>query len=582
MELHPPGCTCSRHKSKNGLDRRDFLKLGSLLSAGLGFAPGIAGFLPQDAGQEAEITRNGAVKSGKAQRITLLHTADIHAQLHTHDEFFWEKGQAVYKKRGGLAVLKTMLRQLKAKNPAGTLLLDGGDCFQGGGLASLTEGQALMPLINNIGYDLILPGNWEVVYGKKMMLHDLGGYNAVKICANMWHDSADEYQGDLIFPPYWIRVIGGVKIGFIGYNDPLTAKRQSPAYSKGIKFGQPELNVAKYVRLLREQEQCALVLLITHMGLAQQLGLANKPEATGVDFILGADTHERVRTPIQGKYAQVTEPGAFGSFVAQLDIVIEDGKIKDTAYQLLDVDPERYKPDRELTALLDTLYAPHRDSLRKVIGTTKTPLVRYFVIETPMDNLITDAIMWKFQPDVALSNGFRFCPPLVPDKTTGLAEITKDYLWSMLPVNSQIKGGEATGRQIWNWLEKELENAFAHNPAKRLGGWFVRFQGMQVNFTIGQEQGKRLNWVKIGSQPIDLNKTYRLAACERDGDPEDVLCRLEGVQKPALLGVLLHDVMESYLAEHSPVAPVLEGRATATDAAGTLLTQLEGYGYAFR
>jgi 2',3'-cyclic-nucleotide 2'-phosphodiesterase (5'-nucleotidase family) len=64
------------------------------------------------------------------------------------------------------------------------------------------------------------------------------------------------------------------------------------------------------------------------MGLAQQVGLANMEEVKGVDYILGADTHERIRKPIQGKYAKVTEPGAFGSFISKLDIVIEDGKIK--------------------------------------------------------------------------------------------------------------------------------------------------------------------------------------------------------------------------------------------------------------
>ena len=111
------------------------------------------------------------------------------------------------------------------------------------------------------------------------------------------------------------------------------------------------------------------------------------------------------------------------------------------------------------------------------------PLVRYYVIETPMDNFITDALMWKFKPDIALSNGFRFCPPLVPDPNTGYADITKDFLWSMLPIDSEAKLGMATGRQLWDWMEKELENAFATDPANRFGGWVIRFKGMEVNFT---------------------------------------------------------------------------------------------------
>src|SRR5258705_12580212 len=112
--------------------------------------------------------------------------------------------------------------------------------------------------------------------------------------------------------------------------------------------------------------------------------------------------------------------------------------------------------------------------LSAVIGKTKTPLVRYYVIETPMDNFITDAIMWKFKPDIALSNGFRFCPPLVPDKATGLAEITMDYLWSMLPVDSEAKQGIVSGQHFSDWMEKDLHNALSKDSTDRFVGWLVR------------------------------------------------------------------------------------------------------------
>jgi len=325
-----------------------------------------------------------------------------------------------------------------------------------------------------------------------------------------------------------------------------------------------------------------MVSLLTHMGLAQQVGLADMPFVKGVDYILGADTHERVREPLQRTYAKVTEPGAFGSFVAKLDIAIENGVIKEQSYQLLDVDPERYKEDQEMKALVEKAREPYKQKLDRVIGTTKVPLVRYYVIETPMDNFLTDAIMWKFSPDIALSNGFRFCPPLVPDPKTGVGEITVDFLWSMMPVDTEVKQGKITGKQLWNFMETELHNAFAKDPAKRLGGWLVRFKGMEVNFTIDKEKGKRVNWIKVKGKPVDFNKTYTVVACEREGDPDTSICRLENVKEPRLLGTTLHHVIEEYLGVHSPVAPMLEGRATATDAPTTLLTQLSGVGYEFR
>jgi len=588
---HPDACGCgAHHEVCSSASRRKLLWSLGALGAGLAVGPAVA--ISASSGRRDALVQARAVRNGKARKFTILHTSDIHAQLHTHDEFFYENKQAVYKKRGGFGVLKTMIDTLRAEDPKNTLVIDGGDCFQGGGVAAMSEGRAIVPLMNRIGYDLILPGNWEVAYGKENMLKDLGAYRAAKVCANMYHEQQAAYcgarmdpnadlVGDMIFQPYWTRNIAGIKIGFIGYNDPLTPRRQNPAYSCGIRFAKPEVNVAKYIRILRDYEQCAMVFLVTHMGLAQQVDLANKPEVEGADLILGADTHERVRTPIAGKYSSVTEPGAFGSFIARLDIVVEGGQVKDRHYQLLDVDPEKYPADKGMLELVDEVSAPFTAQLGKVVGSTRRTLVRYYVIENPMDNLITDAMMWKLKPDVAISNGFRFGPPITADGQTP-TPITNDHIWSMIPVDSEARYGEATGQQVWDWLEQELHNVFAKDPAQRFGGWVVRFKGMTANFTMHAEKGRRVNWIRIGPVPVDLSRIYLIAACEREGDPDDTLCRMEKVQNPRRANATMHDILREYFTQHSPVAPAVEGRITATDAPQDLLSQLEGYGYEFR
>ncbi|MEY3342726.1 MAG: hypothetical protein RL090_410 [Bacteroidota bacterium] len=561
-------------------NRRDFLKKSVLAGATAALLPvtNLAETHNKHSETEGAVSSNN---SNKSNQVTILVTSDIHAQLHTHDEFFWENGKAVYKKRGGLAHLKTMIEHYRKQDPQNTILYDGGDFFHGHGVASLTEGEALIPIFNKMGYDLILPGNWEVVYKKKRMLYDMGRSNAAKICANMFHQSETTPGCELVYPPYWVKYINGMKIGFIGYTDHLIPKRQSPAYSAGLTFEHAEKSVKKHVAMLRENEGCAVVILATHMGLAQQIGLANNPVCEGVDLIIGADTHERVREPIQATYCKVVECGAFGSFLGKIDLKFEKGLLKDIGYQLLDVDPSLYPADAELQKLVNDAAEPFRE-LKKVIGISTTPLVRYFVMETPMDNLITDAIMWKFKPDIALSNGFRFCQPLNLDPKTGQAEITKEFLWNMLPVDSETKMGIVTGKQVWNWLETELQNAFAKDPSKRFGGWFVRYRGMEVNFTIGNEFGSRVNSVKIGGEDLDMQRDYSIVACEREGDPDDTICRMEKVRQPTRTGLFMHDVITQYLKENSPVAPKLEGRAIATDQPSTLLTQLQGTTYEFR
>lgn len=560
--------------------RRNFIKKTAFagMGSGLVITAGSTVFAAPLIKEATKLSPEKAISN----RFTILYTSDIHAQLNTHDEFFWENDKPVYRKRGGLAVLKTMIDTLRKENPTQTLLIDGGDYFHGSAVASLTEGEALIPLLNSFNYDLILPGNWEVVYKKKKMLYDMGHSTAAKICANMWHDTKDADNGELIYPPYWIKHIAGAKVGFIGYTDHLIPKRQSPAYSEGIRFTHADQNVAKYIKLLKEVEGCGIIFVVTHMGLAQQIGLANNPAVAGADFILGADTHERVRVPIEGKYTKVVECGAFGSFIGKLEIEVENGTIKNYTYNLLDVDPKRYPPDPATIEAIKVAESPFKKELDTVVGTTTTPLVRYFVLETPMDNLITDAVRWKFKPDIALSNGFRFCQPLAIDPTKKTTPITREFLWNMLPVDSEAKMGKVSGQQLWDWLEKELHNAFAKDPSKRFGGWFVRFSGMEVNCTISNELGQRVNWVKVNGETLQLEKYYSVVACEREGDPDDTLCRIEKVKEPKKLGANLHQVIEEYLAVHSPVAPVLQNRATATDQPATLLTQLQGTTYQFR
>ena len=568
---------------KNNADRRNFIKNVAVLGFGVPASFTTIGQAQANTNNRMDTTKldSNLTTQQADNEFSIFITTDLHAQIHTHDEFFWENGKAVYKKRGGLAVLKTMVDQLRASHPQ-NILYDGGDYFHGHGVASLSEGEALIPLMNTFKYDLILPGNWEVVYKKKKMLYDMGHATAAKICANMWHKTNDPENGTLIYAPYWIKYIAGAKVGFIGYTDHLVPKRQSPAYSEGIEFTHATDNVAKYIKYLKEVEGCGIIFVVTHMGLAQQVGLANDPRVEGADFILGADTHERVRVPIQGKYTKVVECGAFGSFLGKLDIKVEDGKIAAYEYELMDVDPEKYLADKKTLALVEYAAAPYQDKMNQVIGYSTTPLVRYFVLETPMDNLITDAVMWKFKPDIALSNGFRFCQPLAIPENKKQVAITNEFLWNMLPVDSTAKMGEVTGLQILDWLEKELENAFATDPSKRFGGWFVRFAGMEVNCTIGKPKGQRVNWVKIKGQILDKNKLYKIVACEREGDPNDTLCRIEKVTNPIATNLSLHEVIKSYLASNSPVAPKLEGRTLATDQSPTLLTQLQGTTYQFK
>jgi 2',3'-cyclic-nucleotide 2'-phosphodiesterase (5'-nucleotidase family) len=514
--------------------------------------------------------------------ISILQTTDVHCQVHPHDELFWENEQSVFRKTGGYAHLATYLKKEKKRNPD-TFIIDTGDMFQGSELSVKTSGKAMVPVLNELGYDLYLPGNWEVIYYKKAMQTLLGSLNAPKVCANMYHDLGDGKKGELIFQPYHIWNVKGVKIGFIGYTDPLVPLRQSPSYSKGIIYTKPEENLAHYVDVLRNQEQCAYVLMLSHLGLSQQIYIANLPECEGVDYILGGDTHERVRKPIQCKYAKVVEPGAFGSFVGKLDLRIKDGKVVQDDYSLVEIDSTKYKADKSISRLITENEVPFEDDINTIAGYSTIPLYRYFVIENTIDTLILDALKWKIkEADIVLSNGFRFCPPNATVDSTGNIPITNGYIFDMLPVDSVVRTGSVSGKQIADWLEKELHNVFAKDASQRFGGWVIKFKGMTISFNAFADPGKRVKEVAIGGKPLDYGKNYRICACERDGDPLDMLCRMRGVFDASNTPFTLHSVLKEYLKLNSPVTPEPPLSAKVLDAPQKLLTQVTGVDYQFR
>lgn len=560
-------------------ERRDFLK--QLSAIGIGGATFSA--LPFSA--EAHREEKPQESQNQNFTINLLQTTDVHCQLHAHDELFWENGKAVFRKTGGYAHMATYLNEFRKKNPY-TFLVDTGDMFQGSELSVKTKGKALVPILNQLNYDLYLPGNWEVVYYKKTMQQLLGSLNAPKVCTNMYHDLGDGKKGELIFQPYHIWHVNGIKIGFIGYTDPLVPIRQSPNYSKGIIYTQPEENIAYYVDVLRNQEQCHFVILLSHLGLSQQIHLANLPVCEGVDYIFGGDTHERVRTPIVCKYAKVVEPGAFGSFVGKLELTVQNGKIVKDEYELVEISSTRYKPDKAMETLIAENEHPFLEDLQTIIGYSTLPLYRYFVIENTIDTMILDALYWKLQKeynvDVVLSNGFRFCSPRATPDKTGNIPINSAFLYEMLPVDSTVRVAQATGKQISEWLEKELNNVFAKNAAERFGGWVVKFKGMKITFNAHGEKGQRVQSVLINNEPLNPDKTYTLCACERDGDPEDVLCRMKGVKNMKNTPFTLHMVMKDYLKANSPVTPKPAVSAKALDVPQDLLTQVRGVDYQFQ
>lgn len=509
--------------------------------------------------------------------ITILHIADLHGQLDPHQELFLENGKVVFRERGGLAHIKTLVDRERQRNPGRTILIDGGDLIQGDGYSVKTQGQNMVEPVVALGYDMVVPGNWEVIYGKGQLLKPLSSFKATTVAENMYH--ADTMKP--MFPGTWIKEVEGIRLGFMGINDPDVPTRQNPKMSEGILFSEPDARLKQRVDQFVAANSIDVMFIVSHLGAIKQVALADSPISERVNYILGNDTHERVRQPLQRKYAKVTEPGAFGTFVGKLDLYFKAGKLVGDRYDLIEVDPARFPADPAMQDAIDRAKMPFKAEMTSVIGRTTTPLYRYMIVENPMDNLITDAFRWKTRTQIALSNGFRYGNPIVPEGGKP-APITVANLYNMMPVNTKLKTGKVLGSDLREWLEAEINNAFSPDPAQRFGGYLVRFSGMQMRFEPSLPKGERIKSLRIGRKPIDLNAFYTVTAVVRGGAPDSDFNRLPNVQSVQEHAYTAHDAIREYLAKHDPVAPALDGRAVSEELGRQSFSTIPGTDYRFR
>lgn len=139
----------------------------------------------------------------------------------------------------------------------------------------------------------------------------------------------------------------------------------------------------------------------------------------------------------------------------------------------------------------------------------------------------------------------------------------------MLPLDAKLKQGIATGEQVWNWLEDELELSF--RPKALV--WVVRISGMKVECVAGNQKGKRLTKVTINGEPIDLKREYKVVSFQREGETPDMVYKIKNVKNTEVLEITQHQAIRDFLAKNSPISYAIEGRVVATDLPPVVLSR---------
>jgi len=462
------------------------------------------------------LTHTANLFASATEQIRIITTNDLHSYLkpiyyrYLDDIKPWGKvsreGDYVNKakiegKIGGMAHVASVIKKLKAEKPGKNLVFDAGDTWHGGGITFFDKGVAMVKIMNAIGYDAMVPGNWEFFYKNDHFLDLIDKANFPVIAYNL----ADKEWEEPVLDQYIIRKVGQLKVAVVGYTYPWTALTSAiSGAAKWYKFGIKEDEARDLLAEIRKNENPDMVVFISHGGFGLDQKFAKRVD--GIDVMLSGHTHDEVLDPVVWNDTLVFQGGAHGKYVVSLDLEIKDKKIVDFEYRLNKVMQNRIDPDPEVSKLVEEAYLPYDSELSKTIGSSDVLMHRRDFWQSTVGNLITDAMREIQKTDIAFFPAWRFGASVLPGK------ITKEDIYNVIPTEGHIFTFSMRGKEIKNLLENILSSVVNRDPYTRVGGDMIRFSGMKIICDLVKPAGKRVLKINIGGEEFNQEKAYSVAS----------------------------------------------------------------------
>ncbi|MEJ2692858.1 MAG: thiosulfohydrolase SoxB, partial [Candidatus Thiodiazotropha sp.] len=422
------------------ISRREFLRLMGLASA--------AGMVPSSIFAAAR-QPSDFYEVPKFGNLSLLHITDTHAQLnpvyfrepnvnlgiggsknkaphlvgdkllkhfaiepggieaHAFTFLDFESAARKYGKVGGFAHLRTLVKRLRDdRGPGNSLLLDGGDTWQGSGTALWTRGMDMVGACNLLGVD-VMTGHWEFTYRDEEVIANIDAFKGDFLAQNVKvreealfdyrfpdFDGYDEDAGTA-FKPYVIKQVGGARVAVIGQAFPYTPIANPQRFIPDWSFGIRDDNMQMVVDSVRESEKPDLVVVVSHNGMDADLKMA--AQVSGIDVIFGGHTHDGMPAPSvvtnAGGKTLVTNAGSNGKFLGVMDLDVKGGKVRDFRYRLLPVFSNLLEADKEMQAYIDQVRAPYKEQLEEELATAEDALYRRGNFNGTFDQVICNALI---------------------------------------------------------------------------------------------------------------------------------------------------------------------------------------------
>lgn len=405
--------------------------------------------------------------------------------------------------------LAKKIKDLKKENP-NTIVLAGGDMFQGTPESNVLKGKPVIDVMKSIGFDAMAIGNHEYDWGLESVIDvnkaTLKDSEIPVLAANIY----DKKTGKPVSyaKPYTMIERGGVKIAVIGAVDQKEFPNIIlPAYVNNVEFKDPAPIVNEWVPKVRA-EGAQIVLLLVHSGAytdkekgtttGNLIDLAN--QVKGVDAIFGGHTHSIVTTQINGVPVGIGANHGLGYLHLKLTLK-SDGTVSAGAMNYVDAAPfyntKSPETDPEVQAIVDKAIQDVGPLFGEVIGKAEVDLTR-----TQSAKPYGDSILGNWAADVtknatkadfgtANNGGLRIDLPK--------GDLTVGTMYQLMPFDNTLVTVKMTGAQVKMMLEQAVQD----------GGKGIQISGLTFQYDPARPSLDRVTGMKkADGTPVDLKATY--------------------------------------------------------------------------
>lgn len=345
------------------------------------------------------------------------------------------------------------------------------------------------------------------------------GANFPYISANI----VDENTGATLLPPYVIKEVAGLRIGFIGAVTRYAADSILPDHIKGIQFINEAESINRYVPVLKQAGVKAIVVVIHEGG--EQKAYEGKTQAEldvsgaikdivsrlddAVEVVMAGHTHQFMNTRLKtqsGHEILVAEAKSYSAAFAEVDLSFDpkSKRLLDSSAEIHTTYADQWPgnlPNPQVTSLVDMAEQAVTLKTSREVANLAGPLTtsRNPAGESDLGNLLADAYRQETGSDIALMN------------SSGIRANLKEGvirwgdLYSVVPFSSKIVQLRFTGKQVQALLEQQFTNK--HNIMFQVAGLTYRWDN-------ARSLGEKVVAIRINGQALEQDRFYTLATTD--------------------------------------------------------------------